>query len=114
MTPMTTDPQKDAAEDTMSKLVGALLMELADEVPDKPGFESIRADLLAACKVYEYGKKRDLVLRFYLAIRSLFHELKRLEKLEAARSREMGQSTDAGQGMPQYAQEPHQTYPSSQ
>jgi hypothetical protein len=61
------------------KLVGELLRELAEDVPNKPGFESVRADLLAASKVYEYGKKQDMALRFYLAIRSLFHELERLD-----------------------------------
>jgi len=82
----------------MSKLVGALLVELAYDVPDKPGFESVRADLLAASAVYESGDKKDLVLRFYLAIRSLFHEIKRLEKMEAARNREGTGGSDAGQG----------------
>jgi hypothetical protein len=101
----------DAADDPMSKLVGALLLELANEVPDKPGLESVRADLLAAAKVYEDGKKKDLVLRFYLATRSLFHELRRLEKLEAARN--TGPRPDSGQGTSFYQQESHQNYPSS-
>ena len=64
-------------EETMSKLVGALLLELSEDVPDKPGYESVRADLIAASKVYEYGKKKDLTLRFYLAMRTLLHELER-------------------------------------
>jgi hypothetical protein len=80
MTQPTRDIPNQRAEDTMSKLVGALLVELAYDVPDKPGFESVKADLLAASTVYESGEKKDLALRFYLAIRSLFHELKRLER----------------------------------
>jgi len=47
----------------------------------------VRADLLAASKVYESGKKKDLALRFYLAIRSLLHEVERLEK-EASKNKE--------------------------
>jgi hypothetical protein len=101
------------AEDTMSKLVGALLVELAYDVPDKPGFESVRADLLAASAVYESGEKKDLVLRFYLAIRSLFHEIKRLEKMEAEKYRETTAGSDAGRGA---FHEPgmNETFPGSQ
>jgi hypothetical protein len=86
------------AEDAMSKLVGALLVELLYEVPDQPGFESVRADLLAAKTVYELGDKKDLVLRFYLAIRSLLHEIKRLERMEAGRRRDARAESDAGLG----------------
>ena len=99
----------------MSKLVGALLLELAEDVPDKPGYESVRADLLAASQMYEQGKKKDLVLRFYLAFRSLFHELKRLEKLEAARAREAAAAVpDSGQVISQPVQETHQTFSNPQ
>ena len=84
MTHTTTDHPEQGTNDTMSKLVGALILELADDVPDMPGLETVRADLFAAAKVYETGKKKDLALRFYLAIRSLFHELERLEKIEAS------------------------------
>jgi hypothetical protein len=52
-------------------LMGALIGELAGEVPDDPNLESVRADLLAASRSYEQDKKKDLVLRFYLAMRSL-------------------------------------------
>jgi hypothetical protein len=78
-----TGAPKDGADDSLSKLVGALLLELVNELPDKPGFESVRTDLLAASKVYESGKKTDLVLRFYLAIRSLLEEVQRLENVSA-------------------------------
>ena len=73
-------------EDTMSKLVGALLLELVGDIPDKPGFESVRADLLAASRAYEYAQKKDLALRFYLAFRSLLHLQDQLEKVVAART----------------------------
>jgi hypothetical protein len=86
MTQTTADHTEEGKNDTMSKLVGALIFELADDVPDRPGLETVRADLLAASRVYEHGKKKDLTLRFYLAIRSLLHEVERLEKLEAERS----------------------------
>ena len=87
---------EQGTNDTMSKLVGALILELADDVPDMPGLESVRADLFAAAKVYESGKKKDLALRFYLATRSLFHELERLEKIEAAHT--AGQEHHKGTG----------------
>ena len=103
----------EAADDSMSKLVGALLVELANEVPDRPGFESVRADLLAASKVYEDGKRKDLVLRFYLAMRSVFHELKRLEKIEAGRLRESAAPiADTGHNVTYQQPEPHQTFSS--
>jgi len=63
--------------DGMSKLVGALIEELAHDVPDDPRLETVRADLLAASKSYEAGRKKDLALRFYLAVRALLQELER-------------------------------------
>jgi len=81
MTQFTADNPEEGTDDTMSKLVGALLLELANDVPDRSGMETVRADLFAASKVYESGKKKDLALRFYLAIRSLLHELEHLEKV---------------------------------
>jgi hypothetical protein len=70
----------------LNNLVGALIEELADEVPDDPKLETVRADLLAASRSFETGKKKDLALRFYLAMRSLLreHELlqERLTKAE--------------------------------
>lgn len=59
---------------SLNSLVGALLGELAHEVPDDPKLETVRADLLAASRGYESSKKKDLALRFYLATRSLLHE----------------------------------------
>jgi hypothetical protein len=58
----------------LSNLVGALLEELADEVPDDPRLETVRADLLAAASSYQSGDKKDLAMRFYLATRSLLRE----------------------------------------
>ncbi len=58
----------------LSNLVGALIEELAHEVPDDPKLETVRADLLAASRSYETCKKKDLALRFYLAMRSLLRE----------------------------------------
>ena len=84
-------------EDTMSKLVGALLLELVGDVPDKPGFESVKADLLAASQAYEYAQKKDLALRFYLAIRSLLHLQDQLEKLVAAKSMSAAAGGEHGQ-----------------
>ena len=82
---------------TLSDLVGALLEELADGVPNDPHLETVRADLLAASRTYENGKKKDLALRFYLAMRSLLreHELlqERLRKLESTKP---DQETDFG------------------
>ena len=40
-------------EDATSKLVGTLLLELVEDVLNKPGFESVKADLLAASRAYE-------------------------------------------------------------
>lgn len=112
MTQSTLENPNEAADHTMSKLVGALLRELASEVPDKPGLESVRTDLLTAGKVYEDGKKKDLALRFYLAFRSLIQELKRMEKLEAARAKEAAAQINSAPGgsYPQ-PQESHQELP---
>lgn len=70
----------------LNNLVGALIEELADEVPDDPKLETVRADLLAASRSYETCKKKDLALRFYLATRSLLREYEivheRLKKAE--------------------------------
>ena len=78
-------PEKDSLA-APSNLVGALIGELADEVGEDPGLESVRADLLAASRAYESDKKKDLALRFYLAMRSSLraYELlqERLKKAE--------------------------------
>src|SRR5271163_4571514 len=77
------EPSSGAA---LTNLVGALIEELAHEVPDEPYLESVKADLLSASRSYENGKKKDVTLRFYLAMRSLLreHELlqERLKKAE--------------------------------
>jgi hypothetical protein len=64
----------------LSNLVGALIEELAHEVPDDPKLETVRADLLAASRSYETCKKKDLALRFYLAMRSLLREHELLQE----------------------------------
>ena len=79
----------------MSKLVGALIEELAHDVPDDPRLETVRADILAASKSYEAGKKKDLALRFYLAVRSLLQELERSQP-ESGKAREAGTAASAG------------------
>lgn len=70
----------------LSNLVGALIEELAHEVPDDPRLETVRADLMAASRSYDTCKKKDLALRFYLATRSLLREYEieheRLRKAE--------------------------------
>jgi hypothetical protein len=81
--------QEHGERNGMSKLVGALIEELAHDVPDDPRLETVRADLLAASKAYEAGKKKDLALRFYLAIRSLLQELERAQP-EAMKTKEAG------------------------
>jgi hypothetical protein len=65
------EPASGAA---LSSLIGALLGELAIEVPDDPRMETVRADLFAASRSYESSKKKELALRFYLAMRTLLHE----------------------------------------
>ena len=86
-------------EDAMSKLVGALLLALVDDVPNKPGFESVKADLLAASQTYEYAQNKDVVLRFYLAIRSLLHLQDQLEKTVAAKAMSAAAGSDLGQNV---------------
>ena len=69
----------------MSKLIGALIEELAHDMPDDPRLETVQADLLAASRCYESGKKKDLALRFYLAVRALMQEIEHLRHTETAR-----------------------------
>src|SRR5579871_5300293 len=66
------------SDSAMGKLMGALIEELAKDVPDDPRFETVRADILAASRTYETSGKRDLALRFYLAFRSLLIEIEHL------------------------------------
>lgn len=66
--------QKSAPENSAAcpaNLVSALIGELADEIADDPSLEGVRLDLLGASRSYESDKKKDLALRFYLAMRSL-------------------------------------------
>jgi len=64
----------------LNKLMGALLAELANEVPDGVQMEGIRADLLAASRSYELGRQEELALRFYLAFRSMLHEYDQIQR----------------------------------
>ena len=101
---------KSAAEKELgaapSNLVGALIAELADEVPDDPNLETVRADLLSVSRSYEGDKKKDLALRFYLATRSLLraHEMlhERLKKAEKRnRMPEVGTSEETPAEVPE-------------
>jgi len=81
----------------LHNLVGALLEELADEVPDDPRLETVRADLLAAANSYEAGDKKDLAMRFYLATRSLLRENMLLqERVRPAEPARMSQPSEYG------------------
>lgn len=77
----------------LSNLVGALIQELADEIPDDPYLETVRTDLQAASRQYETGSKKDLALRFYLATRSLLREhailQERLRQAEASKTNQI-------------------------
>jgi hypothetical protein len=94
----------------LNNLVGALIEELADEVPDDPKLETVRADLLAASRSFETGKKKDLALRFYLALRSLLreHELlqERLKRVEKRNQTEIANAPVAAQDRRDEAQVP--------
>jgi hypothetical protein len=76
--------------------VGGLIEELAHEVPDDPYLETVRTDLLAASRADD-SEAQDLVLRLYLAVRSLLREnsflkerLRREESSKANQAREFG------------------------
>jgi len=72
----------------MGNLMGALIEELARDVPDDPRLETVRADILTASRSYETSDKRDLALRFYLAVRSLLMEVERLQQGHASKTTE--------------------------
>jgi hypothetical protein len=95
-------PPETKSGAALNNLVGALIEELADEVPDDPKLETVRADLLAASRSFETGKKKDLALRFYLAMRSLLreHELlqERLTKAEKRNRMEIAKIENASVG----------------
>jgi hypothetical protein len=69
-----------AAENNMSKLMGALIAELATQVPTDSRLEIVRSDLLAASTLYQSGKRDELTLRFYLVITFLLRELQQLNQ----------------------------------
>ena len=90
--------QETGPEAGLSNLVGALLEELADEVPEQACLETVRADLLAASGSYEAGDKKELAIRFYLAIRSLLREHALVqERLRQAESSKMNLAPEFGQ-----------------
>jgi hypothetical protein len=70
----------ETGSSALNNMVVALIEELADEVPDDPRLETVRADLLAVSRSYETSKKKDIGLRFYLAMRSLFREYELLQE----------------------------------
>jgi len=79
----------------LRNLVAELIEELADEMPDDARLEIVRADLLAAGRSYENAKKKDLALRFYLAMRSLLREHESLhERLRRAESSKREEATE--------------------
>jgi hypothetical protein len=80
-------PESDSA---MGNLMGALIEELSKDVPDDPRLETVRADILTASRTYETSDKRDLALRFYLAVRSLLIEVERLQQGEGSKIAETG------------------------
>ncbi len=87
-------PEKEQSA-TLNNLVGALLEELADEIPDDLKLESVKTDLAAASHSYENSKKKDLALRFYLATRSLLREYELLhDRLKHAEKK--NQALEAG------------------
>ena len=63
-------PPETASGGALGSLVGGLLEELANEVPDEPRLDTVRMDLIAASRLSGHQQK-DLTLRFYLAFRSL-------------------------------------------
>jgi len=80
------DPHQQSREEEGSNSVsaspvGALIEDLAHEVPDDPYFETIRTDLLSASRSDKTGQEKDLILRLYLAIRSLLREHARLRRV---------------------------------
>jgi hypothetical protein len=68
-------------------LVGALIEELADEIPDDAGLEMVKADLLGVVQTAEASGDNETPLRFYLAMRALLREYAalqdRLKKFDA-------------------------------
>lgn len=72
---------------SLGSLIGGLLEELANEVPDDPRLEAVRTDLILASRLSP-NQQKDLTLRFYLAFRSLLRENELLqERLRKAEKR---------------------------
>jgi hypothetical protein len=86
-------PPPARAGGALSKLVSALIEELASDVPDDPRLETVRADLVTASRSYESGETQDLALRFYLAIRSLLHEIEHLQHVRPEQFKEAAAGT---------------------
>jgi hypothetical protein len=77
------DPKNPTDKESVpvpTNLVSALIGELADEVPDDQNLEAVRADLLSASRSYENDKKKDLALRFYIAMRSSLRAYQELQE----------------------------------
>lgn len=87
------------SETAMGKLMGALIEELAKDVPDDPRLDTVKSDILTASRVYENSDKKDLALRFYLAMRTLLLEVERLQS-EASKGSEAGPTHAAPPDIP--------------
>ncbi len=87
------------SETAMGNLMGALIEELAKDVPDDPRLETVKSDILTASRVYETSDKKDLALRFYLAMRSLLLEVERLQS-ETSKGSEAGPTHAASPDIP--------------
>jgi hypothetical protein len=68
------NPEGKRPGSASSSPLGALIEDLAHEVPDDPYFETVRTDLLSASRSDKVGQEKDLTLRLFLAIRSLLRE----------------------------------------
>jgi hypothetical protein len=85
-------PQVKAPATGVSGLVGALIEELADDLPDDLFFETVRADLLGANR----ARDADKTLRFYLLIRWLLRERILLQKRFNKAQSEIGRQPLSG------------------
>jgi hypothetical protein len=98
-----------------TNLISALIGELADEVPDDPNLETVRADLLSVSRSYENDKKKDLALRFYVAMRSSLraHEIL-LERLKKAERKSRLNDAGVGENREQPTLEVHTLQPAAE
>ncbi len=101
-------PEKSSGS-AVTSLVGALIGELVDEVSDDSSMEGVKADLLAVSRSYEIDQKKELSLRFYLAIRGLLREndllRERLRKSEWERVDAQAQASYPGANPPEHPPE---------